>query len=163
MNKFLLFLCALLVIGFAQSSIIDKLDIKVIYEKFINISKVMADTDEYKCSANLLKNNDTLISNITNIINAIKGGKTLSEAFFENASAFGQIKGFLDDCNVVDNLIIVLLLSRETGIKQVGTNIIENADTLENSFNELMTTLDMDSKLLVIAKIIKITTGITFH
>ena len=163
MNKFLLFLCALLVIGFAQSSIIDKLDIKVIYEKFINISKVMADTDEYKCSVNLLKNNDTLISNITNIINAIKGGKTLSEAFFENASAFGQIKGFLDDCNVVDNLIIVLLLSRETGIKQVGTNIIENADTLENLFNELMTTLDMDSKLLVIAKIIKITTGITFH
>ena len=163
MNKFLLFLCALLLIGFAQSSIIDKLDIKVIYEKFINISKVMADTDEYKCSANLLKNNDTLISNITNIINAIKGGKTLSEAFFENASAFGQIKGFLDDCNVVDNLIIVLLLSRETGIKQVGTNIIENADTLENLFNELMTTLDMDSKLLVIAKIIKITTGITFH
>ena len=163
MNKFLLFLCALLVIGFAQSSIIDKLDIKVIYEKFINISKVMADTDEYKCSANLLKNNDTLISNITNIINAIKGGKTLSEAFFENASAFGQIKGFLDDCNVVDNLIIVLLLSRETGIKQVGTNIIENADTLENLFNELMTTLAMDSKLLVIAKIIKITTGITFH
>ena len=163
MNKFLLFLCALLVIGFAQSSIIDKLDIKVIYEKFINISKVMADTDEYKCSANLLKNNDTLISNITNIINAIKGGKTLSEAFFENASAFGQIKGFLDDCNVVDNLIIVILLSRETGIKQVGTNIIENADTLENLFNELMTTLDMDSKLLVIAKIIKITTGITFH
>ena len=163
MNKFLLFLCALLVIGFAQSSIIDKLDIKVIYEKFINISKVMADTDEYKCSANLLKNNDALISNITNIINAIKGGKTLSEAFFENASAFGQIKGFLDDCNVVDNLIIVLLLSRETGIKQVGTNIIENADTLENLFNELMTTLDMDSKLLVIAKIIKITTGITFH
>ena len=163
MNKFLLFLCALLVIGFAQSSIIDKLDIKVIYEKFINISKVMADTDEYKCSANLLKNNDTLISNITNIINAIKGGKTLSEAFFENASAFGQIKGFLDDCNVVDNLIIVFLLSRETGIKQVGTNIIENADTLENLFNELMTTLDMDSKLLVIAKIIKITTGITFH
>ena len=123
----------------------------------------MADTDEYKCSANLLKNNDALISNITNIINAIKGGKTLSEAFFENASAFGQIKGFLDDCNVVDNLIIVLLLSRETGIKQVGTNIIENADTLENLFNELMTTLDMDSKLLVIAKIIKITTGITFH
>ena len=163
MNKFLLFLCALLVIGFAQSSIIDKLDIKVIYEKFINISKVMADTDEYKCSANLLKNNDTLIQIITNIINAIKGGKTLSEAFFENASAFGQIKGFLDDCNVVDNLIIVLLLSRETGIKQVGTNIIENADTLENLFNELMTTLDMDSKLLVIAKIIKITTGITFH
>ena len=163
MNKFLLFLCALLVIGFAQSSIIDKLDIKVIYEKFINISKVMADTDEYKCSANLLKNNDTLIRIITNIINAIKGGKTLSEAFFENASAFGQIKGFLDDCNVVDNLIIVLLLSRETGIKQVGTNIIENADTLENLFNELMTTLDMDSKLLVIAKIIKITTGITFH
>ena len=163
MNKFLLFLCALLVIGFAQSSIIDKLDIKVIYEKFINISKVMADTDEYKCSANLLKNNDALIPNITNIINAIKGGKTLSEAFFENASAFGQIKGFLDDCNVVDNLIIVLLLSRETGIKQVGTNIIENADTLENLFNELMTTLDMDSKLLVIAKIIKITTGITFH
>ena len=163
MNKFLLFLCALLVIGFAQSSIIDKLDIKVIYEKFINISKVMADTDEYKCSANLLKNNDTLISNITNIINAIKGGKTLSEAFFENASAFGQIKGFLDDCNVVDNLIIVFLLSRETGIKQVGTNIIENADTLENLFNELMTTLAMDSKLLVIAKIIKITTGITFH
>ena len=163
MNKFLLFLCALLVIGFAQSSIIDKLDIKVIYEKFINISKVMADTDEYKCSANLLKNNDTLISNITNIINAIKGGKTLSEAFFENASAFGQIKGFLDDCNVVDNLIIVFLLSRETGIKQVGTNIIENADILENLFNELMTTLDMDSKLLVIAKIIKITTGITFH
>ena len=163
MNKFLLFLCALLVIGFAQSSIIDKLDIKVIYEKFINISKVMADTDEYKCSANLLKNNDIIISNITNIINAIKGGKTLSEAFFENASAFGQIKGFLDDCNVVDNLIIVLLLSRETGIKQVGTNIIENADTLENLFNELMTTLAMDSKLLVIAKIIKITTGITFH
>ena len=163
MNKFLLFLCALLVIGFAQSSIIDKLDIKVIYEKFINISKVMADTDEYKCSANLLKNNDIIISNITNIINAIKGGKTLSEAFFENASAFGQIKGFLDDCNVVDNLIIVFLLSRETGIKQVGTNIIENADTLENLFNELMTTLAMDSKLLVIAKIIKITTGITFH
>jgi len=57
---------------------------------------------------------------------------------------------------VVDNLIIVFLLSRETGIKQVGTNIIENADTLENLFNELMTTLDMDSKLLVIAKIIKI-------
>ena len=163
MNKFLLFLCALLVIGFAQSSIIDKLDIKVIYEKFINISKVMADTDEYKCSANLLKNNDTLIQIITNIINAIKGGKTLNEAFFENASAFGQIKGFLDDCNIINNLIIVLLLSRETGIKQVGTNIIENADTLENLFNELMTTLDMDSKLLVIAKIIKITTGITFH
>ena len=163
MNKFLLFLCALLVIGFAQSSIIDKLDIKVIYEKFINISKVMADTDEYKCSANLLKNNDTLIQIITNIINAIKGGKTLNEAFFENASAFGQIEGFLDDCNIINNLIIVLLLSRETGIKQVGTNIIENADTLENLFNELMTTLDMDSKLLVIAKIIKITTGITFH
>ena len=163
MNKFLLFLCALLVIGFAQSSIIDKLDIKVIYEKFINISKVMADTDEYKCSANLLKNNDTLIQIITNIINAIKGGKTLNEAFLENASAFGQIKGFLDDCNIINNLIIVLFFSRETGIKQVGTNIIENADTLENLFNELMTTLDMDSKLLVIAKIIKITTGITFH
>ena len=163
MNKFLLFLFALLVIGFAQSSIIDKLDIKVIYEKFINISKVMADTDEYKCSANLLKNNDTLISNITNIINAIKGGKTLSEAFFENASAFGQIKGFLDDCNINNNLVVILSLTSEKGIRRFGENVAENADTLENLFNELMTTLDMDSKLLVIAKIIKITTGITFH
>ena len=163
MNKFLLFLCALLVIGFAQSSIIDKLDIKVIYEKFINITKVMADTDEYKCSANLLKNNDTLIPIITNITNAIKRGKTLYEAFLENDSAFGQIKGILDDCNIYNNLGIIFFLTSEEGIQQFGKNIDKNADTLVNLFNELMTTLDMDSKLLVIAKIIKITTGITFH
>ena len=163
MNKFLLFLCALLVIGFAQSSIIDKLDIKVIYEKFINISKVMADTDEYKCSANLLKNKDSLIPIITNITNAIKRGKTLYEAFLENDSAFGQIEGIFDDCNINNNLVIIFFLTSEKGIQQFGTNISKNADTLENLFNELMTTLDMDSKLLVIAKIIKITTGITFH
>ena len=163
MNKFLLFLCALLVIGFAQSSIIDKLDIKVIYEKFINISKVMADTDEYNCSANLLKNKDSLIPIITNITNAIKRGRTLYEAFLENASAFEQIEGILDDCNINNNLGIIFFLTTEKGIQQFGKNIIKNADTLENLFNELMTTLDMDSKLLVIAKIIKITTGITFH
>ena len=59
--------------------------------------------------------------------------------------------------------VLFFFLTTEKGIQQFGKNIIKNADTLENLFNELMTTLDMDSKLLVIAKIIKITTGITFH
>ncbi len=163
MNKFGLFLCVLLAISYAQSSVVDGLDINDIYDKFVVISKGMADSTAYKCSANLLKNKDSLIPIITNITNAIKRGKTLYEAFLENDSAFGQIEGIFDDCNINNNLVIIFFLTSEEGIKQFGKNIDKNADTLENLFNELMTTLDMDSKLLVVAKIIKITTGITFH
>ena len=64
MNKFGLFLCVLLTINYAQSSVVDGLDINDIYDKFVVISKGMADSTAYKCSANLLKNKQKIISTI---------------------------------------------------------------------------------------------------
>ena len=163
MNKFGLFLCVLLAISYAQSSVVDGLDINDIYDKFVVISKGMADSTAYKCSANLLKNKQKIISTIENILNDVKGGKSVVDALIGRAVGLMFLDGFFDDCNVGSIISIAPDLLKVKGIQQVGQTVIQNASELENLFTEFTAAEDLDSKLIVIGKVIKSATGLTFH
>lgn len=159
MNKFGLLLYALLAISYAQSSVIDRFNTTDIFEKLINITKVMANSTEYKCAANLTKNKSKVMEVIEKIINEIKGGKSLFDVFLPNVGSLVFLTGFYEDCNIVSIINNINFLKKDDGIQKFGHNVVDNALILETLFNDLMTAPDLFGKLLVIVKVIKITTG----
>ena len=73
------------------------------------------------------------------------------------------LDGFFDDCNVGSIISIAPDLLKVKGIQQVGQTVIQNASELESLFTEFTAAEDLDSKLIVIGKVIKSATGLTFH
>ena len=160
MNKFILFLCFLLSTSFIKSEVINGIDVNDLFDKFIVISKGLTDNTEYKCTKILTENKDEMVK-VTE--NAIKKKQGLSSALFAGVSQLIFVPGFAQDCNVGSIMIIVQDLLKAEGIKRMGQNMIDNANELETLFKELKEASDNNTRLIVIGKIIRKITGITFH
>ena len=163
MNKFGLFLCFILAIGYAQSSIIDGIDMNDFYEKFIQISKGMSDSNSYKCASTLARHKTKVLEMVEKVVKDVKGGKSLTDALISNAIGLVFLDGFSTDCNVSSIISIAPELLKVKGIQTVGSNLVKNASDIENYIDEFMKAENLDGKLLAIGKIIRAATGITFH
>ena len=74
-----------------------------------------------------------------------------------------MVNGLTDNCNLAKIMEIVPKISKAEGIRNMGQNMIDNADDLENIFKEFKQASDLDGKLMVIGKIIRKIVGITFQ
>ena len=157
-----LFFCLFLYISHTQSEEKNEIDVNELYGKITIIAKGMDDNSEYKCSNTLINYKKTLYPIIEGIIKNIKNQEELEKIMNSEALTILKIPAFEEYCNI--NLIIqtVQNIIKVRGIKKMGQNIIDNATELENLFKELFEATD-DGKLIVIGKIIRKITGITFH
>ena len=161
MNKFLLFLCFLLAIGFTQSEVIDEIDVTDVFEKFLKISKGLTNNTEYKCTKILTNNKARLIRALEDMIRNKKD--LLPTLIGVAAQLIFFADGFSNNCNIGPNFDIVKEITKATGIRKMGQNMIDNATELEGLFNELQNATNNDDRLMIIGKIIRKITGITFQ
>ena len=68
MNKLGLFFCFLLANSYTQSAEIDGIDVNELYDKFVIIAKGMTDNTEYKCSNILIKNKNTILLKVEEVV-----------------------------------------------------------------------------------------------
>ena len=73
-----------------------------------------------------------------------------------------MIDGFATDCNLQSIMDIAPKITKAEGIRNMGNNMINNANELETIFKEFTNASDLDGKLIVIGKIIRKITGISF-
>ena len=161
MNKLGLFLCFFLAISYAQSEVVDGIDVDDVYDKFVIIAKGLADSNEYKCSNQLSNNRNKILPRVVELIKNLKDKDAIAGAL----SGFAQlisIRGIIDDCNIWDTIGKLLSIMKAEGISNMGQNMKDNASELEGLIKELTEANNQDTRLLVIGKIIRKITGITF-
>ena len=163
MNKLGLFLCFLLAISYTQSEVIDGIDVNELYDKFTNIAKGLADNTEYKCSNLLINNKNKVLPKVEEVVRNLKDTNALPNALAGFALQLSMIDGFISDCNIASVVNIILTITKAEGIKQMGQNMIDNATELEGLFKDFTAATTEEGKLIVIGKIIRKITGITFH
>ena len=162
MKKFGFLFFVLLAISYTQSEEIDGIDVNALYDNFTIIAKGMAETNASKCSNILIAHKKTLYRVIEAIIKNFNKQEKLEKILTAAALPLLMIPRIVEDCNIKSIIQTVPNLLKAEGIKQMGQNIIDNATELENLFKELFEATD-DGKLIVIGKIIRKITGITFH
>ena len=162
MNKLGLFLCFLLAISYTQSEVIDGLDINELYDKFTIIAKGMAETTEYKCANSLINNKAKILPEVENIMKSLNNEQELMSKLIGAGLKLFMIDGFATDCNLQSIMEIAPKITKAEGIRNMGNNMINNADELETIFKEFTNASDLDGKLIVIGKIIRKITGISF-
>ena len=163
MNKLGLFFCFLLAISYTQSEVIDGIDVNELYDKFVIIARGLADNNEYKCSNILLNNKNKILPRVEDIVRNLKNENGLTNALAGAAGQLGLLSGFVSDCNIVEVISIISTITKADGIKKMGQNMIDNATELEGLFKDFTAATTEEGKLIVIGKIIRKITGITFH
>ena len=162
MNKLGLFFCFLLAISYVQTEVIDGLDVNELYDKFVIIAKGMAETTEYKCSNTLNTNKATILPVVEDILKSLKNEQELMGKIVSGGFKLMMIQGFAENCNLANVLEIVPKITKAEGIKNMGQNMINNADDLEALFKEFTGASDTEGKNIVIGKIIRKITGLSF-
>ena len=162
MNKLALFWCFFLAIGYTESEVIDGLDVTDLYDKFIIVARGMADNNEYKCSNHLENHRAKILPKVENIIRNLKDTSGIATELIGFAIQLSMIEGFVTDCNIKELVSTVLTITTADGIKKMGQNMIDNASALEGLIQELTAATNQDTRLLVIGKIIRKVTGLTF-
>ncbi len=162
MNKLGLFLCFFLAISYAQSEVVDGIDVDDVYDKFVIIARGLADSNEYKCSNQLSNNRNTILPRVVELIKNLKDKDAIRGALTGFAFQLILIDGIFDDCNIWDTISKLLSIMTASGISNMGQNMKDNASELEGLIKELTEANNQDTRLLVIGKIIRKITGITF-
>ena len=160
MNKFG-FLISLLVLGFSiQATNLEETGIGMLYDKLVILAKGLSENGEEKCSANLVKNKETLMNIIQLIIADLSNGDEFSDIITRYMAQLIDVPGFVGDCNVLGVIAKVRGFTEEKGIKDIGYNLITNSKTIVAYGEEFKNAADLDAKLLVIGKMIKVVTGL---
>ena len=163
MNKLGLFVCFLLAISYAQTEVIDGIDVNELYDKFTIIAKGMAETTEYKCSNTLITHKGTILPVIEDIMKSLKNEQELAGKIVTAGLKLFMIEGLADNCNLGKALEIIPKLLKADGIRSMGQNMIDNAADLENLFKEFTQASDIEGKNIAIGKIVRKITGLTFQ
>ena len=160
MNKFG-FLISLLILGFSIQAInLEEIDLDMIYDKIVILAKGLSQNGEEKCSANLVKNKEKLMNIIQLVIADLNKGDELPAIIARYTLKILAVPGFVGECKVFDLVAKVMALKEEKGIKDIGYNLINNSAAIVAYIEEFKNAADLDAKLVVIGKIIKVVTDL---
>ena len=162
MNKLGLFLCFLLAISYAQTEVIDGLDVNELYDKFTIIAKGMAETTEYKCSNILISKKAKILPVVEDILKSLKNEQELMGKIISGGLKLIMIEGLPENCNLNKVMEVLPTISKAAGITKMGQNMIDNASNLETLFKEFTAASNIDGKLMVVGKIVAKIVGISF-
>ena len=162
MNKLGLFFCFILAISYAQTTVIDGLDVNELYDKFTIIAKGMAETTEYKCSNVLIAKKPVILPVVEDIMKSLKNEQELTGKIISGGIKLLMVEGLADNCNLNKLIEVLPTITKADGIKKMGQNMIDNASNLETLFKDFTKATTEDGKLMVVGKIVAKIVGVSF-
>ena len=160
MNKFLLFLCFLLAIGYTQSEVINGMNVTEFFENIIKISEGLTDNTEYNCRNILINNKAKLIKVAEDML---KEDPDLYKALLGSAAQLIFVEDFASHCNIGKIIGNIIEKTKAEGIRKMGQIMIDNANEIEGLLKVIINTTDNDERFKTIGEIIRKITEITLH
>ena len=151
MNKITFLICFCLIFKFSHT-----IDIKpeTAYNYGYNLIKGLAtDENNSKCLSIYDENQDKITEYLKEIIQGLNEGKTMKDLMMSVGLKIVLIDGLGDECRLFYLLEIYNKISTNEGIKEVGTNISNNAEEIYNWINNLQNYKNTGDKFYVLGKI----------
>ena len=159
MNKFGILFCFLL--AFANSAVIDGIDVSDLYDKLVYVARGMTTTTEYRCVNNLLRNRATLLSIIEGGMAQVKAGKSINDAVKAQEVNVKKISGIEEDCNAKFVMEVIPIVASKEGFDFIGGKLMSNSNEISALINQFTATSDLNGKLEIVGRILSILTTIT--
>ena len=152
MNKFLL-VCALIVLT-------QQITVEEVYDDAIYFFKGFASTTDYKCYNTLVTKKTDVIKILNQIVDDIKNGKSIMDAFKAHALQFLLIYKFSENCNLTGLLAKVMNMLNEKGVKDIGYNIINNNSDIYTLLQEIYENKELKVRAEDAGKLLRIISGL---
>ena len=152
MNKFALLLGLLLIFNLSKSEDDDQMS--TLYDHVTYILEGMSRTGEGQCAAIFRNNKPQLLKIINDIMTDMKKGDELSTIVIKYLGKLIVIDGLTSKCNIFNILGVVDLFNSATGISDLGTSIVTNAQEIFTYIQELKTKETLDEKLVPVGHIL---------
>ena len=159
MNKFGILFCFLL--AFANSAVIDGIDVSDLYDKLVYVARGMTTTTEYRCVNNLLRNRATLLSIIEGGMAQVKAGKSINDAVKAQEVNVKKISGIEEDCNAKFVMEVIPIVASKEGFDFIGGKLMSNSNEISALINQFTAASDLNGKLEIVGRILSILTTIT--
>ena len=152
MNKFVFLLGLLLIFNLSKSEDNDQKN--EIYAQIIGIFEGMSETGEGQCAA-VFRNNEThLLDLISDMMTQIKNGEEIT-SLLSNMAEF-SVDGLYEKCNLLGMVEALTLFNSETGISDIGTNIVDNAKKIFSYVQEYKAKETLGEKIIFVGHILSI-------
>ena len=156
MNKIalLIFFCVIFKISHCQSFSLFSAD--SIYDFVFNFLKGLSITENGQCIKVYSNNKEEIIQILNELLQGLEEGYDITNLIFPIGMEFFGISGLISKCQVLTLLDIYNRISTKDGIKEIGSTIYNNAETIYNLTNDLKKYNDLGDKLVVLGKILSI-------